>query len=90
MPEDLKLLQERWIRGEITDAEFRAEVVKLVRKRAPDWSPAPGSVLAARSNAMTQTELDELSRALEPPPGFDPWATCYPLPATDDETTHSS
>ena len=39
---------------------------------------------------MTQEELDQLSRDLEAPAGFDPWATCYPLPATDDETTHSS
>lgn len=51
MPNDLRPVQERWIRGEITDAEFRAEVVALVRKRAPDWSPAPGSVLAQKAGA---------------------------------------
>jgi hypothetical protein len=48
IPDDLLPLQERWIRGEIPDAEFRAGVVALVRKTAPSWSPAPGSVLTLK------------------------------------------
>ena len=48
IPEDLLLLQERWLRCEITDAEFRQGVVELVSKTARGWTSKPSSVLSKK------------------------------------------